>query len=147
MKSYMLPLLAGTVSGSVVAVMMRLNATLGAHIGVLESAFVVHLAGTLLALVVLVHRFNREFFGKIRKTPRHLFSGGLLGIGIVLIGNITVPVLGMVVTMSLFITADLLFCTTADHFGFFGLPPRCITRRRSLGLLLTLTGLILVFWR
>lgn len=130
-------------SGVLIAVMMLLNASLGAAIGVLESSFVVHLVGTLFAFVLILFFFRGSNVFQIKKTPKHLFAGGLLGVVVVLISNFVVPKLGMVLTAGLFLTGNMIFAVVADHFGLFNLPVFKVTKRRMVGLLCAAMGLFL----
>lgn len=133
-------------AGFLVALIIQFNAALGKFIGVFESAFLAHAIGTVLAFFIIFRAFGKKFVNNISSTPKYLFIGGILGITNVIVTNLVVPILGMVVTISLLIIAELSFCTLADHLGFFGLSRFPITRRRVIGLLLTVAGLILVFY-
>lgn len=135
---------ASVVAGGFVAVMIRLNATLGEHVGVLEGSFVVHLVGTAFATLLVVPRFEWARVRRLRATPAMLFVGGAIGVFIVMLANVVVPVLGIALTLSLSVAANLTFSTVADHFGWFGLPVFPVTLRRLVGLLLTLLGVLLV---
>jgi transporter family-2 protein len=135
---------ASVVAGAFVALMIRLNATLGEHVGVLEGSFVVHLVGTVFSTLLVVPRFQWTRVQRLRSAPARLFVGGALGVFIVLLANVVVPVLGVALTLSLSVTANLTFSTVADHFGWFGLPVFPVTPRRLLGLALTVLGVLLV---
>ncbi len=158
MNNKSLAILFSMLAGVFVAVATRLNASLGERIGILESSFVIHLAGALFAFFLILLFFRKER-GVLRrapskqlagrqdereKTPVYLFGGGVLGIVIVLCANLSVPKLGMVLTMGIFLMGNLIFAVAADHFGFFGLPVFKITRRRLLGLACTALGLMFV---
>lgn len=143
----MLAILASMVAGFLLSIMIKLNASLGQHIGVLESSFIVHLVGALFALVLVRRIFKKEFITQLISAPKYSFLGGVIGVLVVLVANIVVPKLGMGLTTGVFITTNLMFCTIADHFGFFGLPKFKLTTRRVLGLLSAVMGLILLIWR
>ncbi|NBC86994.1 MAG: hypothetical protein GVY25_12465 [Bacteroidetes bacterium] len=133
-------LLAGGASitaGVFVALMIRLNATLGEHIGVLEGSFVVHLVGTVFAALIVLPRRQPVVPGRLRR-------GGVLGVAIVMVANIVVPVLGVALTLCLSVAANLSFSTVSDHFGWFGLPQFRVSRRRLFGLALVVLGVVLV---
>jgi len=132
------------VAGLFVALMIRLNATLGEHIGVLEGSFVVHLVGTGFAALLLLPRGRRAIGGAVRDAPGYAFVGGVLGVVIVMLANVVVPVLGVALTLSLSVAANLSFSTLSDHFGWFGLPAFRVSTRRVVGLLLVLVGVLLV---
>lgn len=135
------------VSGFLIAVMVILNASLGRHIGVLESSFVVHLVGAVFGILWVLPLLRNRGPSAVGKMPKHLFLGGVLGVLIVLIANAAVPRLGMVATVGLFLAGNLFFAAAADHFGLFHLPVLKISRRRMAGLASALTGLILVLYR
>lgn len=139
-----LAVVASVVAGAFVAIMIRLNATLGAHVGVLEGSFVVHLVGTAFSTLLVVPRVSWERIGRLRQTPWTLFGGGALGVFIVLLANVVVPHLGVALTLCVSVAANLTFSTVADHFGWFGLPVFRVTVRRVVGLALVIGGTLLV---
>lgn len=132
------------VAGVFVAVMIRLNATLGEHVGVLESSFVVHLVGTVFAAGIVLWRRQRLLGPAARNAPAYTYFGGVLGVALVMLANIVVPVLGIALTLSLSVAANLSFSTLSDHFGWFGLPRFRISTQRIVGLALVITGVLLV---
>lgn len=135
---------ASIIAGVFVALMIRLNATLGEHIGVLEGSFIVHLVGTLFAALIVLPRRESVVPERLRRAPRYTFLGGVLGVAIVMIANIVVPVLGVALTLCLSVAANLSFSTVSDHFGWFGLPQFRVSRRRLFGLALVVLGVVLV---
>lgn len=137
---------ASALAGVLVAFLMRINATLGEQIGVLEATFVIHLVGTAFALLLIGRRLNGAFWRKLRRGPTYELSGGMIGVVMVLLANVTVPPLGVALAVSLFVAADLFFSTLSDHFGWLGLPRVRITRRRIVGLVLILAGVMLLRW-
>lgn len=131
-------------SGVFIAVMVILNASLGNHIGVLESSFVAHLVGATFGAISCGFFLRRNPLHKIIQTPKYLLLGGFFGVLIVLISNAVVPKLGMVLTVGLFLIGNLIFAVISDHFGCFQLPIYKVSWRRVLGLLSAMIGLILV---
>ncbi|MDO8527611.1 MAG: DMT family transporter [Deltaproteobacteria bacterium] len=144
MKKQLLAVLTGLSAGVLGAFMMRLNALLGMHIGALESAFVVHLAGFLFGLVLLVLFSALRPTRGAQKIPPYLFFLGFVGILVVVGSNLTVVKVGMVLSVGLFITGNLVFGMIADHFGLMGLPVRKMNGMRFAGLVCALTGLFLI---
>jgi len=133
-------------AGIGLAVMMRVNASLGEHIGVLESSFFAHITGAILAVFILNKKINREFFINLKNAPNFTYTAGLFGVCVVLLMNYLVPKLGMAVCVSIMIANSLVFAIIADHFGFFGLPRFAITKKRLLGLAFAFAGVFLVIW-
>lgn len=140
---YVVGLGTSLLAGSLIAFVVRINASLGQHLGLVESSFLIHLIGAVFAIpvVLLWGRFSRE---QLRSTPRYLFLGGVGGILIVIVSNAAVVHLGMVLTVGLFLAGNLLLGAVADHFGFFGLSVFRMTVRRAMGLMVAAVGLILV---
>lgn len=130
--------------GLLLGVTVRINATLGTYVGVLEGSFIVHLTGTAFALLLVGTRLKRPVWQTLRRSPRHELTGGLIGVVMVLLANVVVPRLGVALAVSLFVAADLFFSSLSDHFGWLGLPRIRITPRRLVGLLLVLIGVLLV---
>ena len=135
---------ASLAAGACVAAMLRLNATLGEHVGALEGSFVVHAVGAAFATLLVLPRLSAARWRRIREAPPWLFAGGAIGVFLVLLANLVVPVLGVALTLCLSVAANLAFSTVADHFGWFGLPVFPVSTRRLLGLALVLAGVALV---
>jgi transporter family-2 protein len=70
--------------------------------------------------------------------------GGVIGVVIVLLANLTVPQLGVALAVSLFIAADLFVSSLSDHFGWLGLRRIRVSPQRIIGLLIVLAGVLLV---
>lgn len=139
-----LAVLMSIASGVLVGFAVRLNATLGEYVGALESSFIVHLTGTAFALLLVSWRLNRPFWTMLRRGPKRELMGGVIGVVIVLLANLAVPQLGVALAVSLFITADLFVSSLSDHFGWLGLRQIRVSPQRIIGLLVVLTGVLLV---
>ncbi len=137
-------ILVSIASGVLVAFAVRINATLGAYVGPLESSFIVHLTGTAFALLFVGLRLQRPFWTKLRRGPKRELMGGVIGVVIVLLANLTVPQLGVALAVSLFIAADLFVSSLSDHFGWLGLRRIPVSPRRVIGLLIVFAGVLLV---
>lgn len=136
--------LVSIAGGLLLGVTVRINATLGEYVGVLEGSFIVHLTGTAFALLLVGARLDGSVWETLRRSPRHELTGGIIGVVMVLLANVTVPQLGVALAVSLFVAADLFFSSVSDHFGWLGLPQIRVSRRRVVGLLLVLAGVLLV---
>lgn len=135
-------------SGALVAIMVQLNATLGVHIGVLGSSWVVHVVGTLFAALLWTLRAALDparprsiDWGAV---PWYAWTGGVLGVGIVALANAVVPALGLALTLSVVIATSLTVSALADHFGWFGLPVQPMTFRTAMGILFIVGGVVCV---
>ena len=143
---YLLSVLAGIGSGLLLSVIVRVNATLGEQVGEVEATFLVHLVGTLFALLLVAPRLGPSFWRTLSDRPWVEWTGGLLSVVMVWVANVAVPALGTALAVSLFVAGDLFFSSVADRSGRWGLVRVRLSPRRVLGLLLALAGVLLIHW-
>lgn len=140
--------LASLAAGALVALMVRLNATLGVHMGVVASSWIVHIAGTLFGALLWGARVvldpSRLHAVDWHRIPWYAWTGGVLGVAIVALANVVVPVLGLALTLSVVIATSLTVSAVADHFGWFGLPVQRMSWRRALGIVCIVAGVVCV---
>lgn len=142
-----LAILVGVAGGLLSALMMRLNATLGERIGVLESSVVVHTVGTLFAMCLLGRVAVGAFVRRVYSAPRRLWGAGLIGLVIVTCGNWVIPPLGLALVSAVVITATLGFSLLADHAGWFNAARFPVTPRRLIGVGCAVLGTVLIALR
>ncbi len=130
-------------AGVLLALMMRINSSLGEVIGPLESSFVVHLIGTAFAFFLILRHLNKNFIEHLKKVPLKFYSCGLYGVILVLTANIIVPHLGMVLSVTILITASLVSSTFADHFGILQDKKHPVHVSKIVGILCAIGGLLL----
>lgn len=120
-----------------------LNALLSDTVGDITSALVNFVVGTLLlvAAVGFSGRFGR-FRGMGRPRPLYLL-GGLFGVIVVVASIVVVKVVGATILFAALVTGQLCGSVILDRVGAFGLAPRPLDPRRTLGLALLLGGTIL----
>ncbi|MFO8098639.1 MAG: DMT family transporter [Salinibacter sp.] len=145
-SSYLLSVLAGISAGLLLSVIVRVNATLGEQVGEVEATFLVHLVGTLFAVLIVLPRLGSSFWGRLRERPWREWTGGLLSVAMVWVANVAVPALGTALAVSLFVAGDLFFSSVVDQSGRWGLVRVRLSPRRIIGLLLALAGVLLVHW-
>jgi bacterial/archaeal transporter family-2 protein len=120
MNSRILFLLMAALSGSLMAVQGTFNSLLGKVIGLLESTFVVHLLGVLTAGLLLLTLGNGSF-SKASEAPWFAWLGGPIGVAIIFGVAFSIPKLGVGVTTTAIIAAQLFTAYIIDHFGWFGM--------------------------
>jgi transporter family-2 protein len=82
--------------------------------------------------------------GKVADGPWWLWTGGLMGAGIVAASLYLVSKLGSGVLFALFVTGQMAAAMVMDHFGMLGLPVHHVNAQRLLGVVLLLAGVILI---
>lgn len=143
---YVLSILVSAGAGLMLSAIVRVNATLGTHIGEIEATLIVHLVGTCFALLLVSPWLGRPFWTTLSGRPWKEFGGGVLSVLMVVVSNLAVPQLGTALAVSLFVTGDLFFSTLSDRRGWMDLVEIQLSWRRTVGLLLALTGVLLVHW-
>lgn len=126
-------------AGCMAALQPPINAALGRTVGVLESGLISFAGGTA-ALALLVLWRGRGSLARVADTPAWQWVGGLLGACMVVSAIVAVPRVGATVTLLGMILGNLVMAALIDHYGWFGLEPLPLDRRRLLGLLLVLAG-------
>lgn len=143
---YALSILVSVAAGLMLSAIVRVNATLGTRIGEIEATLVVHLVGTCFALLLVSPWLGKDFWTTLSGRPWVEFGGGVLSVVMVVVANVAVPHLGTALAVSLFVTGDLFFSTVSDQTGWMDLVEIRLSRRRAVGLLLALAGVLLVHW-
>ena len=131
-------------AGILLGFLVRVNAALGEHIGMLKATLVVHVVGSVFALLLVSRQLSRDFLRRLYRGPRHELTGGLFGVAMVFLSNVVVSRLGVVLAVSLFIVSDLLFSSAADHVGLLRLKKNPLTTRRLVGLAMAIAGVLLI---
>jgi transporter family-2 protein len=143
MTGLILALAVAFVGGLAIALQSPLASMMSERVGSLESAFIVHLGGALIASVPLLI-MGGGHLARWREVPTYaLLSGGL---GLVLIAAISysIPRIGLANTVAPLIAAQLIAGTVVDHFGLFGLEIRLLDPVRASGIALLFVGVLLV---
>lgn len=142
-----LALFIAFVAGIAMAVQGSVNAALAKIIGLLESTFVVHIAGTLTVILLLyLLRLGRGDIGKIVRAPWYLYLGGLFGVIIIYAVVTSITRLGVASATTAIIVGQVGTALIIDHFGLFGLErvPFCWTKGIGITLLAVGARLMLV---
>jgi bacterial/archaeal transporter family-2 protein len=119
-KGRFLFLLIAALSGSFMAIQGTFNSLLGKTVGILESTFAVHLIGALTAGAFLLVLGNGNF-AKAGQVPWFAWLGGPIGVAIIFGVAFSIPKLGVGVTTTAIIAAQLFTAYLIDHFGLFGM--------------------------
>src|SRR5262245_1764046 len=118
MESVILIIMVGLFGGLAVGLQGPLASMLTQKLGVLESVFVVHLGGALIALIPMLVLGNR--LGEWRNVPWYAFGTGIFGL--VVIGAISymIPRVGAAAAVTTLVAGQLLISAALDHFGWLG---------------------------
>lgn len=143
MNAVLVSVLVGLIGGVAVGVQNPLAAQMGRRVGILESAFIIHLGGALLAGVPLLLAGGGGL-GRWREVPWYALGAGGLGVVLVSAVSFIVPRIGIATAVSLLVAAQLAVGVMLDHHGMLGLALRPIEPGRLAGIGLLLAGCWLV---
>ncbi|MCC6791676.1 MAG: DMT family transporter [Thermomicrobiales bacterium] len=83
-------------------------------------------------------------FGRLSDGPWWLWTGGVLGAGIVAASLYLVTRLGSGVMFALMVTGQMAAAMVMDHYGMLGLPVHHVIAQRIVGVILLLVGVALI---
>ena len=143
MNVVLVSVLLGLLGGVAVGFQNPLASQMGRRVGILESAFIIHLGGALLAGIPLLLAGGGGL-GRWREVPWYALWAGGLGVVLVSVVSYIVPRIGIAPTVALLITAQLGVSVVLDHYGLLELALRPADPAGVAGLVLLLVGCWLV---
>jgi bacterial/archaeal transporter family-2 protein len=134
------------IAGALIPLQLIFNGQLG---GVTKNAFtaslIVFLIGALtLCAIVLALRPTFPALAELASAPKTIWLGGLIATFYIIAVVVVTPRLGVGLTVSLILIAQLASGMALDHFGVFGNPQRSLTLLRGLGLAMMVGGIVLI---
>jgi len=129
-------------AGNLISIMLIFNSALSEAIGVIFSVFIINIVGLILTLLGLFNNKNRVRYSERLNFLSYL--GGILGILIVLSNNITVIKIGVVLSLSLGISAQIITSIFIDHWGALGSTKKKFSIRQLPGIIMVIMGSIII---
>ncbi|MFB1082691.1 DMT family transporter [Jeotgalibacillus sp. JSM ZJ347] len=119
------------------------NATISDQIGTWQAAAMTQLTGFVLAVLIVLALRDRSY-KDLGQVPKLYASGGALA-AIVLFSNITaVHLMGVTLTIGIFLIAQLVAAIFIDKFGWFDMIKKNISRTQIIGVCLMILGVIVL---
>lgn len=117
----LLYLILAAIAGLTMALQGSLNSMLGKKVGIFEASFIVHLIAAIILVVILLLNINKGNIQTWKEAPWYLYLGGLFGVIISYTVIISIPKLGVAITTTSIVTAQVSTACLLDHLGAFGL--------------------------
>lgn len=136
----MLPLVLAFVSGVLMAIQGSLNTGLSKIVGLLETTFIVHLTGTLLALLLLLAGMGKGSLAAWQQAPWYSWLGGIIGVAIIYLVAASIPQVGVANATTAIIVGQVATAVLIDYLGGFGLDRAACSPKQLFGLLLLAAG-------
>jgi transporter family-2 protein len=143
MTPLLLPALIAVAGGVAVGLQGPLTSMMSQRLGTLESVFIVHIGGTLIAMLPLIF-LGGGHLAQWRGVPWYALMAGALGVVILSAVSFTIPRLGASSTVTLLIAAELVVSAILDHYGLLGVSTHPIGLQRMSGFALLMLATWLV---
>ncbi len=112
---------------------------------VIIAAMISFAVGTIALLIsVLVLRIPWPGFGKMPYLPWWLWTGGLMGAFLVTTSVAAAPILGAATMIGVMVSGQMITTLFLDHWGLVGYPVHPISIPRVLGVILLVSGVIIL---
>lgn len=138
-------------AGGLLAVMIDINSALAVHSTPLETSWLAHGIGAIVAYVIacVCLPVSKSTASKATeyhpRVPRYLYLGGVAGAFTVVLASVSVnSQVGLAGTLALALAGQLLTTMMCEHFGWLGVPKKSISSVNSLPLLLVVLGALLI---
>lgn len=139
---YCIALLAGSAIATQAAINSQLNKSLAQQ--PLMAAFISFLVGTLfLFILVLIKGQLSHSLTLLGQIPAWKFTGGFLGVILVVSTTVLAPKLGLANMLFFIILGQLLSAMLIDHFGLFSMPQQPVITSKIIGLIIILIGIFI----
>lgn len=143
MSDMVMAILMAVIAGIAVTLQAPLASILNQRIGQLESVFIVHLGGTVVAGIILLFIAGGNMRAW-RDAPWYTYLAGLLGLAVIASLNIAILRMGSAATTVVLVTVNMALGAVMDHFGWLGLEVRLLTLPRIFGMLVMGIGAWLI---
>ncbi len=144
-KLFSLPFLVAAISGIAMAIQGTINSSLSQKTSLLSATLVVHIIGTLVAIVAVlawrVPLLNNNWIS----VPWYLYLGGILSVLIVGLVAVSIPKIGVCNATTAIIIGQVSMAVLIDHFGWFGMSRLSWSSSQLIGIALFAAGAKLLF--
>jgi transporter family-2 protein len=129
----------GLMGGVAIGLQGPFSSIIGQRLGIIEGVFIIHLGGTIAALLPLMIMGGGKLAGW-NSLPWYVLSAGVLGMVVVAAIAYLIPHIGAAAAMVLIVAGQLLTGSLLDHFGALGLKVNPIDLQKAAGLLIVFLG-------
>ncbi len=130
------------INGVILAIMIFLNGMLANITGPYMSTLIFHIIGFILIIIISIIEKNR--LSNLRKLPLMFFLPGILSVITILLNNISIPKIGLTLTIGITLFGQLVMSSLVEHFGLFGMPVNKFKKEKILGFSIISLGIIVM---
>lgn len=139
------PFIIAAISGVTMAIQGTLNSVLAQRTALLPATLVVHIIGSIIALIAVL--FTKAPILKLHwlNVPWYIYLGGVLSVIIIGLVAVSIPQIGVANATTAIIIGQVGAAVLIDHFGWFGIERLPWSNWQFLGLALFAAGAKLLF--
>lgn len=130
------------INGVILAIMIFLNGMLANITGPYMSTLIFHILGFILIIIISIIKKNR--LSNLKKLPLMFFLPGILSVVTILLNNISIPKIGLTLTIGITLFGQLVMSSLVEHFGLFGMPVNKFKKEKILGFSIISLGIIVM---
>jgi transporter family-2 protein len=130
------------INGIFLAIMVFFNGMIATITGPYMSTLIFHVLGFILILIISIIKKNN--LPNLKKVPLLLFLPGILGVITILLNNISIPQIGLTLSIGVTLFGQLIMSSLVEHFGLFGMPVNRFKKEKILGFLTISLGIIVM---
>jgi bacterial/archaeal transporter family-2 protein len=138
MQSLIVIIFIGLIAGMSIGLQAPMSSMITQRMGMLESVFIIHTGGAVVALIPLVIWGSK--FSQWRELPWYTFGAGAFGLIVISAMGFLIPRIGVAPSLILLLAGQLVIGSVLDHYGWLGAVQRPIELSRVLGLAVVMLG-------
>ena len=139
MDSILLILLIGLIGGISIGLQSPMASLLTQRLGTLESVFIVHVGGTIVAVIPLL-LIGGGRLSQWRSVPWYTLGAGAFGLVVIAAISFMIPRIGVAPALIILLAGQLLMGAVLDYFGWLGVAQRPLDLQRVFGLAVVIIG-------
>ena len=128
--------------GALISIMLAFNGGLQGVVGLTYSLIIIHTVGLITIFIIML--IKREKIIISEKLPIYMFFGGAIGVALTLVNMVTISEIGVALTTSIAVFAQLIFSSFIDHYGLFGMNKYKFNKKKLIGFSIVLVGLVIM---
>lgn len=121
LKLLSLPYIIAGISGIAMAIQGTLNSALSQKTSLLSATLIVHVIGSIIALITVLAWKNPLLNYKWNAIPWYFYLGGVLSVLIVGLVAVSIPKIGVCNATTAIIIGQVSMAVLIDHFGWLGM--------------------------
>lgn len=134
--------LLSIICGSLIASMISINGSLTNFYGTYIATIIIHFVGLMFITIYL--KIKGESFLPKERLPLYYFLGGVIGVGTTVFNNIAIGTLSISAILALSLFGQSVTSIVIDHFGLMGMPVERFNKKKIIGLIFVLIGIIII---